>query len=200
MEAIKRAYRSPEHSHGKSHVTNPYYTFPKLLSEEQCDLVLKWAEGVELSDGVVMTSEDNPEVTELRVSRTAWLPVEGFEWLYDLVFQSCCLTNYWEYEIRGFDEHMQFTEYDATESPAYYGWHSDIGPSHNHRKISMTIALNSGDEYTGGQLQINHAEEPDLSTKGSAAMFPSFTRHQITPVTSGIRRSLVVWVSGPKLK
>ena len=33
--------------------------------------------------------------------------------------------------------------------------------------------------------------------KGSVIVFPSFHRHRVTPVTSGIRHSLVTWVEGP---
>jgi PKHD-type hydroxylase len=37
-------------------------------------------------------------------------------------------------------------------------------------------------------------------TKGSAIFFPSFAMHRVTPVTDGVRRSLVVWMEGPRFK
>jgi predicted 2-oxoglutarate/Fe(II)-dependent dioxygenase YbiX len=36
--------------------------------------------------------------------------------------------------------------------------------------------------------------------KGSAILLPSFTPHKVTPVTGGIRKSLVWWVGGIPLK
>jgi PKHD-type hydroxylase len=32
--------------------------------------------------------------------------------------------------------------------------------------------------------------------KGSALLFPSYMLHRVTPVTSGTRKSLVLWVGG----
>ena len=34
------------------------------------------------------------------------------------------------------------------------------------------------------------------SKKGAAIIFPSFYLHRVTPVTSGIRKSFVLWVGG----
>jgi len=39
---------------------------------------------------------------------------------------------------------------------------------------------------------------PHFKEKGSALFFPSFTYHRVKPVTKGIRRSLVIWLRGPK--
>jgi PKHD-type hydroxylase len=36
--------------------------------------------------------------------------------------------------------------------------------------------------------------------KGSVILFPSFTMHRVTPVTKGVRRSLVLWVGGEAYK
>jgi PKHD-type hydroxylase len=44
--------------------------------------------------------------------------------------------------------------------------------------------------------------EPTTVDKGlgKVVLFPSFMLHRVTPVTKGIRRSLVVWVTGPAFK
>jgi hypothetical protein len=39
---------------------------------------------------------------------------------------------------------------------------------------------------------------PHIKNKGACICFPSYTYHRVTPVTSGIRKSLVVWFRGPK--
>ena len=33
--------------------------------------------------------------------------------------------------------------------------------------------------------------------QGSIIIFPSFMMHQVTPITKGIRNSLVLWAYGP---
>jgi|DEB0MinimDraft_4_1074332.scaffolds.fasta_scaffold00309_13 PKHD-type hydroxylase len=73
------------------------------------------------------------------------------------------------------------------------------------RKISMTINLNKPGEYEGGNLKFDygpHAEGKrfheceEIRPQGSIIFFPSYTYHQVTPVTKGTRYSLVLWICG----
>ena len=73
------------------------------------------------------------------------------------------------------------------------------------RKISMTVNLNKPDEYEGGNLKFDlgpHLKEErfkvfdDMRNQGSVIIFPSFMYHCVTPVTSGTRFSLVLWLLG----
>ena len=73
------------------------------------------------------------------------------------------------------------------------------------RKLSMTINLNKPGEYEGGNLKFDfgpHAagtryhECTEIRPQGSIIVFPSFVYHQVTPVTSGTRYSLVLWSLG----
>ena len=73
------------------------------------------------------------------------------------------------------------------------------------RKLSMTINLTTPDQYKGGNLKFDfgpHAGRGRFKTcqeirpQGSIIVFPSFIQHQVTPVTSGTRYSLVVWSLG----
>lgn len=89
------------------------------------------------------------------------------------------------------------------------------------RKISCSIQLTDPSEYDGGEFELlslkekkeeNREEQlnldgynvmepiklPHFKEKGSALFFPSFTYHRVKPVTNGIRRSLVIWLRGPK--
>ena len=36
--------------------------------------------------------------------------------------------------------------------------------------------------------------------KGSVLLFPSYILHRVTPIKSGVRRTLVNWISGPHFK
>jgi predicted 2-oxoglutarate/Fe(II)-dependent dioxygenase YbiX len=36
--------------------------------------------------------------------------------------------------------------------------------------------------------------------RGSVLAFPSFLYHRVTPVTGGVRRALVAWIAGPRLR
>ena len=73
------------------------------------------------------------------------------------------------------------------------------------RKLSMTLNLTDPDDYKGGDLKFDfgpHAGRGRFKTckeirpRGSIIIFPSFIHHQVTPVTSGTRYSLVIWSLG----
>ena len=112
--------------------------------------------------------------------------------------------------MNGFDS-FQYTEYDDTEK-GRYDWHQDMVLGKNMpndmietRKLSMTLCLNEyGIDYEGGEFQINTSKEEeaeDFPAKlGRAFLFPSYMIHRVKPVTKGKRKSLVVWVLGPKFK
>jgi PKHD-type hydroxylase len=77
------------------------------------------------------------------------------------------------------------------------------------RKISMTVNLNLPGEYEGGNLKFDfgqHVDYPqfheceEVRPQGSIIIFPSFLNHCVTPVTSGTRYSLVLWVLGEPWK
>ena len=73
----------------------------------------------------------------------------------------------------------------------------------NTRKLSIGMLLNEpGVDFDGGDFMINTSREKNSykleMKKGRLVFFPSFMLHTVTPVTRGIRKSLVVWVTGPK--
>ena len=58
---------------------------------------------------------------------------------------------------------------------------------------------------SGRKLKVTELR-PSLATreadrrKGSAAAFPSFVLHRVTPVTKGTRHSLTIWAHGPAFR
>ena len=73
------------------------------------------------------------------------------------------------------------------------------------RKLSMTVNLTNPNNYAGGNLKFDlgaHAGKKrfkvceEIRPQGSIIIFPSFTYHCVTPVTRGIRYSLVLWSIG----
>ena len=77
------------------------------------------------------------------------------------------------------------------------------------RKISMTLNLNEPGQYEGGNLlfDFGHHQEgeqyyecKEMRPQGSIIIFPSFLPHCVTPLTKGIRYSLVLWCLGRPFK
>lgn len=97
---------------------------------------------------------------------------------------------------------IQYTEYPASAN-GHYDWHVDVfwqTPSFYQRKLSLVVQLSDPSEYEGGVFEMDEHIRPDpvaLSKKGSVLIFPSFIKHRVTPVTKGVRRSLVGWIEGP---
>lgn len=97
---------------------------------------------------------------------------------------------------------IQYTEYHATNR-GKYDWHHDIdwnGSSEYDRKISVTVQLSDPSEYEGGKFEFLETGQPkeEARMKGTVLMFPSYLQHRVTPVTEGVRKSLVAWFSGPR--
>lgn len=97
---------------------------------------------------------------------------------------------------------MQYTEYHA-DNNGTYGDHLDWSPNMiTPRKLSLCLQLTNGTDYEGGDLLLKTSSKfiPASRTKGDALIFPSFLLHGVTPVTRGVRKSLVVWAEGPEWK
>ena len=113
---------------------------------------------------------------------------------------------FYNFDINGYD-YFQYAEYDAKES-GRYNWHMDLGLDafsenvYSTRKLSMSMILNTpGVDFEGGDFQTLLSKETNIPLKrGQILIFPSFILHRVKPVTKGIRKSLVIWVTGPGFK
>jgi PKHD-type hydroxylase len=123
-------------------------------------------------------------------------------WLFEKLGQAVSQLNsdYFRFDLTGFGENLQLTNYDQSEN-GMYGWHQDYG-SKVSRKLSLSVQLTDPSEYEGGNLQIMTTGAPVNVRKqrGLIVAFPSYVLHQVTPVTQGSRQSLVAWISGPAFK
>ena len=138
----------------------------------------------------------------VRSSRVCWLTNE--EWIKDLLFQyvdHSCQNAFYVNVFK--NSEIQYTEYHASEN-GHYDWHHDIDWNANDgldRKLSKTVQLSDPSEYEGGDFQFTEVPNPemeDAKQKGTVLIFPSYLIHQVSPVTKGVRKSLVAWFKGPK--
>jgi PKHD-type hydroxylase len=162
-----------------------------------------------------------------RNAKNAWVPtshwIAGFVWHY---VQRANRENFL-YDLTNIDgESLQYTVYGEGE---YYGWHNDQGLSTYHkpveasdrndinaltsnfitencekvRKLSFSLLLSDPDTYEGGNLQL--LDETGKSyiaprQRGTIILFDSRAQHRVQKVKSGVRKSLVGWVCGPRFK
>lgn len=183
-----------------------YYWFRNAFSKEDVDKVLDLCSQLEETRAGVIGTEEEDLV---RTSIIKWIPkTENFQWIYEKLMALSVTANneMWNFDLVSSLESIQYTEYYASEN-GHYGWHQDIGTGElpSKRKVSITIQLSEDDEYEGGDLQICTGGLGDGNLdrtktcprgKGVGVLFPSYMMHRVTPVTKGIRKSLVLWVGG----
>jgi len=141
-----------------------------------------------------------------RRTKVSWItPNKWTNFIYDRLLPICNEVNEsdFQYDLT-YVETLQFCEYNSNEQGCYNkhtdmfgGWYS----SHT-RKLSFVLQLSDPWEYEGGELQLWFGEYPTSiqKEKGRLVFFPSYALHQVTPVISGVRYSLVGWVHGPAFK
>ena len=183
----------------------PYQTWEDGFTSNECHRIINYGESLNPRPATVGNNIDTNVVNCIRTSKTAWLECNNdTKWLYERLGNILRVTNgmFWKFDIRGFHEHIQYTVYEGDDK-GFYRWHvdnnmqSDVPP----RKLSMTVQLSDPSEYTGGELQLHDGEvQTAVNSRGHVIIFPSYVLHRVQPVTSGIRRSLVIWANGPGFK
>lgn len=140
---------------------------------------------------------------ELRKSSVMFIDnIPENDWIYQKLANlaiGCNNERYW-FDLLGFHQELQLTKYFEGD---FFDWHLDFGAGEiSARKLSMTIQLSDPEDYEGGDLQfmINGKTVNAPRKKGTIVIFPSFVMHRVTPVTKGMRQSIVGWVSGPPYK
>ena len=147
----------------------------------------------------IFSTEKPMEV--IRSSSIRWL---SDEWIKKMLWEYVkkANNNAFKVDVENHAE-IQFTEYTAEQSDQY-DWHHDVhwnGQTDFDRKISITLQLSDPKEYEGGDFEFDEINtNADFKTKGTLLIFPSYLRHRVLPVTSGVRRSLVAWFWGTKWK
>ena len=113
-----------------------------------------------------------------------------------------CNSRTFKYKLNGLAENLYYHTYSG-DKLHHFNWHYDVGPSTiAPRKLSCSLQLSSEDEYTGGDLEFMDLNEPlrASKSKGLVVIFPSYKAHRVTPITSGVRRALIAFATGPNLK
>lgn len=185
---------------------HPFATWENGFSEEQLEKIISYCNAKELSKAIIGTSSEADDYSKIRESKVAWIQLnQETSYIYDqLAYIARCLNGqFFKFDLYGFDEHLQFTVYDG-EVSGHYGWHQDYNVPNVScpRKLSIVLQLSDPSEYEGGDLEI-HAGNNIVQVKkekGLVTAFPSFMLHRVTPVTKGIRKTLVVWVCGNSFK
>lgn len=142
--------------------------------------------------------------SSIRRSSVAWLTLDLTPRDVFVHFESVFAkaNEYFQFALTGI-EAPQFTVYEESVA-GEYKWHTDSAPLGDGmiRKLSMSILLSDPAEFEGGRLLLMPGGAHMVAEErlGRAVFFPSWMPHCVTPVTKGVRRSLVIWAHGPAFK
>lgn len=182
-----------------------FTTWENGFSDSQINDIIRIGDSLIPRNATVGGTKEGEDISEIRKSKTSWISLNNdTSWLYDSLAYITRQLNgqFYDFDLSGFVEDFQYTVYDG--SGDHYSWHIDKGfmNSISPRKLSIVLQLTDPSEYEGGDLEFYLAPTPVKAKKqkGLLYAFPSWVLHRVTPVTSGIRRSLVIWVSGPKFR
>ena len=188
-----------------SYKTEPFAWWENAFNEEE----LNWLQqkAMESKDQAGVGGSVGGYVPEVRRSQVNWLSSnKETRWVFERLAHvvSSLNSQFFYFNLTGFGESIQLTNYDS-EYQGMYGWHVDFGsdPTSPSRKLSLVLQLSDPVNYEGGVLELQPSGKDVIKMRkqrGLIVCFPSWTLHQVTPVTQGSRQSLVCWITGPSFK
>lgn len=191
----------------RSQITHSNVTWDGAFSDDELNTIIEYCEAIGTEKGSTFGATSDEEIEKHRVSNVKFhYRNSETAWIFDKLNFIIQAANeqFYNFHLNGYGS-FQYTTYDQN---GRYDWHTDVAFDKNFgndaqpRKLSLTLLLN--DDFEGGEFQINTGKEetPVIVPmhKGRAVLFPSFMIHRVTPITKGVRKSLVVWTLGPKFQ
>jgi PKHD-type hydroxylase len=181
----------------------PWHLIPDALSPDDCERLIAACAAAPMRDAGLV---GGAKAHQIRRADVSWLDdVPQAAWVMDRMIGLVAAANResFGFDLGEFAESPQVARYGA-ERAGHFDWHSDIGtgPLAQKRKLTVVVQLSGPDTYEGGVLELR----PDSNLRqaprdrGSAAIFPAFCLHRVTPVTTGTRWSLTLWAHGPAFR
>lgn len=182
--------------------SRPFVCFKRLFTPEECLHIIRLAEvrGC-FEDGKVWNEEFGKFVVDKQDRRVlASYHERGMDtqWIFEIMDKAFhAAASVLNIRIRKeSEEDIKIMSYGIGDH--FKTWHKDSGSDYDERRaMSMTVQLSHLSTYDGGRFQIHTSNLGDFefnTQMGSAIAFCSNTLHRVTPVTSGVRFSLVNWI------
>jgi PKHD-type hydroxylase len=177
-----------------------YWVWQKAVDPDFCDYVLSKTDWNTSKAAEVNLDEKGIVKPESRITDIVWHNhgAPSTSLLYQHIHMANDMAG-WNFDVK-YPQEAQIGRYI---NGGHYKWHVDTFPpdeKNMQRKLSCVLLLNDPSEYEGGELELEDFEEFKLEGKGSIVVFPSFLRHRVTPVTSGVRYTATCWAMGSAFK
>ncbi len=171
-----------------------------FLDRDECKKIIELSKEYKTKETEVLINKESVHNVTYRKGNETPLPLkEKTQWIYQKLERAIrgYNTHAYKFTLIGFSHNIRVLEYNSGDH--YQAWHQDFGRGKiSTRKLSASIQLSNPEEYEGGNLEFFNGEiVPASLEQGSLIIFPSFVFHRVTPVTKGVRHSLVAWMNGP---
>jgi len=185
-----------------------------FLTEKRCDELMDMfskseqykatVAGTYKGSGSDVVNENVRKVQEVRFSEDIVLS-DGFNLNKNLTM-ACEMANtlFFNFDTSNQLSNIRMLRYEDTGK---YDWHLDIGNEETSvRKITAIVQLSNESDYEGGNFEFSMTDETGKDTavgsrkKGSLILFPSYLGHRVSPLTSGVRYSILTWMLGNAFK
>lgn len=175
----------------------------KVFTPEECQKIIDLAN----SKPKMMAEVNNTQQSynpDLRKNKIVWIDYNDGDlaWAYRKLIDVGTKLNdqYFKFDLYGIGEKLQFSEYSEPGD----GFKSHIDKTFNGviRKLTLVVQLTDPKEYEGSNLLLHIGSIPDVmkNDQGTVLAFPGYALHEVTPLISGTRYTLVVWFTGPNFK
>jgi PKHD-type hydroxylase len=189
-----------------SKVTEPWIFVEDCFTEEEVQKIQEYCSIKKLDRASTVGSDSSS-----RVSNNCFNDIDHEnQWFIARINQAIEEVNqrFYGFDLYGYS-YFQYAEYEGSESGKYDA-HTDLIFGENKpeymidtRKLSLSLLLSEPEkDFIGGEFFVHLSGNPSLHAlkKGQIIVFPSFMLHGVKPVLSGVRKSIVIWVEGPKFK
>jgi PKHD-type hydroxylase len=175
----------------------------KVFTEEECSQIINFCLTKKQEKGLINLN-DNTDIDTIRKNRIVWIEETNNE--LHFVYQKLTNfivdvnNNFFNFDLYGFTEDIQFTIYDNKKD--HYDWHIDKILGNQIRKLSIIVQLSKESDYEGCDFECKFGTNSDILSKsqGTVIAFPSYVLHKVNPLKKGKRYSLVAWIGGPNFK
>lgn len=175
----------------------PYWYFEKGVSDKLIDCLSDELQDIPLEKGRTFSSiikgyKEDPNARDSEI-----MMFNPIHWFCGILFNYAIAANRqaeWGIEMTE-PQSLQISHYGPGQ---HYTWHSDSNMFTKEkfvRKLSIVCLLSDKTEFEGGQFELAGIGQIEMN-KGDVIVFPSMLQHRVVPVTSGFRKSSVVWTLG----
>jgi PKHD-type hydroxylase len=184
-------------------IGGPLVVWKEVFTPEELDRIAALGDSLMPMRAEIAGRKENTD--HMRITRVAWMERNPTsEWIFVRLEEVVLKLNsqFYKYDLFGLVEALQYTIYDDAEG-GHYNWHVDLGvKTVEPRKISLSLQLTDPSQYEGCNLVLDAGEGPYAAerARGTVISFPSYVLHRVTPIESGVRKSLVIWVAGPEFR